>query len=366
MIPEKMDGIGWFTYEVIKRISSSHPEHEFVFIFDRKVSCKFKFPENVKVKVLAPQARLPFLWTIWFQFSLAYYLKRIKADFFLSPEGWIPLKLKIPTLAVIHDLNFEHHPENLIKSHKNYLLKYMPQFVAKADRIATVSEFSKKDIIDSYKVPAEKIDVVYNGVNEIFKPLNEEKKKAVRKRTSNGAEYFIFIGTLHPRKNLDNLFKAFEIFKSANKCPFKLVIVGQKKWWPTELEELYQSLKFKKDIIFTGRLSEEELHELLASAYALSYLPQFEGFGIPLLEAMKCEVPIITSNITAMPEVAGEAAIYCDPFNAEEIAAAMESIVNDSSLSEDLINIGRQRALNFSWDKTAELLWESIQKTINQ
>lgn len=359
-----MDGIGWFSYEVLRRISKNHPEHQFIFIFDRKISSKFIFPENVEVKVLPPQARIPMLWTFWFQYALPFFLKKIKADFFLSPEGWIPLNLKIPSLAVIHDLNFEHHPENIIESHRNYLLKYFPLFVKKASRIATVSQFSKKDISDTYSIPLEKIDVVYNGVNEIFRALDDEKINKIKKKLTNNANYFLFIGSLHPRKNLYNLFKAFDIFRSNWEYPFKLVIAGQKKWWPKELDQLYNSLKSKKDIIFTGRLSEGELHETLAAAYALTYIPQFEGFGIPLLEAMKCEVPIITSNITALPEVAGEAALYCDPFDADDIANAMKTLVNDRTLCRDLVNIGRQRIQQFSWDKTADLLWRSMEKTM--
>ena len=361
-----MDGIGWFTYETVKRMSQNHPEHEFVLIFDRKIPEKFQFSSNVSLKTLSPQARIPILWTTWFQFSLPRFLKKIKADLFISPEGWIPLNLDIPTLVVIHDLNFEHHPENIIPSHRNHLLKYFPKYAEKASRIATVSEFSQQDISECYNVPLEKIDVVYNGVGDKFKPLSREEIKLVQQRISDGSPYFLFVGTLHPRKNLENLFKAFEIFKKENKSSYKLVVAGNKKWWPKKLDRLYQQLNCRNDIIFTGRLSEEELAEVMASAAALTYVPHFEGFGIPLLEAMKSEVPIITSNTSSMPEVAGEAAVYCDPFDVQSIAGAMDQLVSSHTLGIDLVRIGRERVFKFSWDKTAELLWRSVEKTMEK
>lgn len=364
LIPEKMDGIGWFTYETIKRISKKHPEHEFVLIFDRKIPEKFEFGENVTLKSLAPQARIPILWTTWFQFSLPRFLKKIKADVLLSPEGWIPLKLKIPTLAVIHDLNFEHHPENIISSHRNYLLKYFPKFAKTASRIATVSKFSQEDISNTYNIPLEKIDVVYNGVSGKFKPLSGEQIRKIKMRVSNGAPYFIFVGTLHPRKNLKKLFLGFDIFKDQNESTYKLLVAGNKKWWPKSLENLYQTLKYKDDILFAGRLSEDELAETMAAASALTYVPQFEGFGIPLLEAMKSEIPIICSNTSSMPEVAGEAAIYCDPFDEISIAEAMKKLIESPTLRNDLVLIGGERVHKFSWEKTADLLWESIEKTV--
>lgn len=364
LVPEKMDGIGWFTYETIKIISKKHPEHEFVLIFDRKIPEKFEFGQNVILKSLSPQARIPILWTIWFQFSLPRYLKKIKADVLLSPEGWIPLKLNIPSLAVIHDLNFEHHPENIIPSHRKYLLKYFPKFARTANRIATVSKFSKEDIANTYNIPPEKVDVVYNGVSEKFQPLPSEEIKKTRKEISDGAPYFIFVGTLHPRKNLENLFKAFELFKQRQESSYKLVVAGNKKWWPKKLENLYRNLNFQKDIIFTGRLSEEGLAKAMAAATALIYVPHFEGFGIPILEAMKSEIPIICSNTSSMPEVAGEAAVYCDPFDEFSIEEAMKKLIESPTLRNDLVLIGCERVHKFSWEKTADLLWESLEKTM--
>ena len=365
LVPEKMDGIARFSFETLRIIAKEHPEVNFTFIFDRKVNqSTFSFPENVNFVSINPPARHPLLWYIWFEISLKKYINNHNFDLFLSPEGWIPPKLNCKSLAVIHDLNFEHNPENIIWSHRKYLLYFFPKFAKRATRIATVSEYSKNDLVKTYNIPAALIDVVYNGANEIFKPaLAEEITEFKRKNTSN-SNFFIFIGTIHPRKNLEHLLLAFNTFKKRSTTSVKLLIVGNKKWWPNELERTYQSLQFKGEVVFMGRLADRELSIALSGALALTYLPYFEGFGIPILEAFQSETAVITSNVTSMPEVAADAAILCDPENVEDIASAMLLIEKNGTKRDDLIEKGKVRQRYFSWQKSADLLWNSIQKTM--
>ena len=366
LVPEKMDGIGRFTFETLQRICNNNPEVKFDFIFDRKPSSEFKFSENVRLISLSPPARHPILWVIWFEYRLKNYINSNNFDLFLSPEGWIPPNLNCPSLGVIHDLNFAHHPENIIFSHRKYLQYFFPKFANRANRIATVSEFSKKDIIETYNISPEKIDVVYNGANEIFKPLSIEKQVKVRATFSNEKPYFIFIGTLHPRKNIDHLLLAFDDFKSTVHSDVQLLIVGNRKWWPAKVESIYQKMKFKDNVHFLGRQSDENLAQLLASAEALTYLPYFEGFGIPILEAFQCEVPVITSAVSSMPEVAKDAALLAQPTDVGGISEKMRLIIENDELKKRLIQKGAQRAKDFSWNKTADLLWQSILKTLGK
>jgi glycosyltransferase involved in cell wall biosynthesis len=360
-----MDGIGQFTFESFKHIVKNNPSINFVFIFDREPHPDFIFADNIEVKVIGPQARHPLLYKIWYQYSLHRLLKRINADIFIGTDGMIPLKTRTKTLNVIHDLNFEHHPEHLPLSLRRFYCKYFPKFAKNANRIATVSEFSKKDIISKYNVEDSKIDVVYNGSNENFKPISREEINLALSKYSQGKPFFLFVGTLHPRKNLINLFKAFDQLKSISNSDFKLLIVGKKMWWTKEIKTAYQQLEFINDIIFTGRVGEKELCEITASAYALTYVPFFEGFGIPLVEAMSCGVPIITSNITSMPEVVEDAGMLVDPFSVEDITKAMLKIVRDEKLRNELAEKSMEQAKKFSWERTADLLWSSILKTIN-
>jgi glycosyltransferase involved in cell wall biosynthesis len=365
LLKDKMDGIGQFTFESFKHIVINNPSHDFVFIFDRQPDSNFIFAKNIEIKVVRPQARHPFLYKIWYQYTLKNLLKKINADIFVGTDGMIPLKTSTKTLSVIHDLNFVHHPEYLPKTYRNFYCQYFPLFAKKTDRIATVSAFSKQDIINTYKISEHKIDVVYNGSNENFKPITEEEKNLIQQKYTRSLPYFLFIGTLHPRKNLVNLFKAFDEFKKQTQSDFKLLIVGKKMWWTTEIENVFNQLEFKNDIIFPGRVNEENLYKITASAFALTYVPIFEGFGIPLVEAMSCGVPVITSNITSMPEVVEDAGILVNPFSVNDITSAMISISSNSELRNQLIEKSLLQAKKFSWKKTGDLLWESILKTIN-
>jgi glycosyltransferase involved in cell wall biosynthesis len=165
---------------------------------------------------------------------------------------------------------------------------------------------------------------------------------------------------------LANLFRAFDKFKDVDKNSVKLIIVGSKKWWKGEIEDTYNSMKHKDEVILLGRVEPDELGKLLSSALALTYVSFFEGFGIPILESFYAETPVITSKTTSMPEVAGDAALLVDPFSIDEIAEAMNEISNNKDLRKQLIEKGKIRRNNFSWDLSANNLWNSIQKTINQ
>ena len=366
LVPDKMDGIARFSYETLQLITAAHPEVQFTFIFDRKVDHEsFQFPKNVDFVSIGPPARHPILWYIWFEKSLKNYINTNKFDLFLSPEGWVPPKLNCKSLAVMHDLNFEHYPENIIWSHRKYLLHYFPKFAKRATRIATVSKYSKKDIENCYHIPSNQIDVVYNGANDVFKPATRKEKIAFKEEHTSNSDFFIFIGTIHPRKNLEHLLLAFDKFKAGDQNKVKLLVVGNKKWWPKELERTFQSMKFKQEVYFMGRLTDEELSKALASSLALTYLPYFEGFGIPILEAFQAETAVITSTVTSMPEVAADAAILCDPKNVEEIANATQLIASQPEKRAALIEKGKLRKNDFSWQKSADLLWSSIEKTLN-
>ena len=362
LIRNRLEGIGWFTFETLKRITLNHPEHEFIFLFDRPYNREFIFADNVTPVVIHIQARHPVLWYLFFEWGVARTLKKYKADLFLSTDGWVSLKTKVPTINVIHDLNFVHYPEFIKPLVRLYYKKYFKLFAQKPIRLATVSEYTKNDIIKNYGVDAEKIDVVYNGSSSLYTPLTEKKKKEIKEQFSGDAPYFIYIGAIHYRKNLTGLFKAFDLFKSRNQTNHKLVIVGAKKWWKGEIEKVYNDMLFNEDVIFLGRLETLELNHVLSSAEALMYISFFEGFGIPIIEAFNAGTPVITSNTTSMPEVAGDAAEYVDPFSIESITEAMEKVATNKNHRLELIKKGFKQKEKFSWDITAQKLWNTIEK----
>lgn len=360
-----MEGFGWYTYETVSRIVKNHPEHQFIFLFDRPFDKKFIFAENVEAHHIGLPARHPILFYFWFEHAVTKALKKYKADIFLSPDGYLSLKTDVPSVAVMHDLNFEHHPEDLPKKILNYYKKYFPKFSKKASRIVTVSEFSKRDIVKTYQISPDKIDVGYNGANESLIPLSDEKINNFREKLTGGLPYFIFIGALTPRKNLARLFSAFDLYYEKSEIKFPLVVVGEKYFWKKDIQEAFDKMKYKEKVIFTGHLQANELHLTLGSALALAYVSYFEGFGIPLVEAMRCEVPILTANKTSLPEVAGEAAIYCDPFSIDSISDGLLKLANDESLRKSLIEKGKTRSKHFSWNHTSEIVWEALMKVKN-
>lgn len=361
LLPGKMEGFGWYTYEISKRLVEQHPEHEFVFFFDRPFDPKFIFGKNVTPVVLFPPARHPFLFYIWFEISLKRALKKNKIDVFFSPDGYMSLGSSIPQIAVIHDINYEHYPKDVPFSARVYLQKFFPLFANKANKIITVSEYSKQDIAKTYEIPLEKIRVAWNGASDVFKPLGDSKKQLIRSSITNGIPYFLFVGALHPRKNVKRLIEAFIQFKHITGSEMYLVIVGESLWknnaFKLEVPDSIQS-----QIHFTGHISLEKLAEIMAAAFAFTYIPYFEGFGIPLVEAMKCGTPIISGDRTSLPEVAGDAALYCDPFSVKDIAEKMIELSSNENLRSDLREKGLKRSEFFDWNSSAQVVWEEIQK----
>jgi glycosyltransferase involved in cell wall biosynthesis len=362
LLPGKLEGLGWFTYETLKRITQDHPEHDFIFIFDRHYSDEFIFSDNITPVVAFPPARHPILWYLFFDWGIPKVLKKYKADLFLSPDGWLSLRTNVPSLPVIHDLNFFYNPQWITPLTRIYFNYFFPRFVKKAARIGTVSEFSKNDISTRFNIAPDNIDVYYNGSNESLHPIDDKIKAKVRSRYTNGKPYFLFLGLIHPRKNLDNIMLAYNEFRKKNDEEIKLLVVGSNKYQSAGTTQIYEKSNYRNDIIFTGRLPDEELNDIIASSLALVYASLFEGFGIPILEAMRCEVPVITSNVSSMPEVAGDAALLVDPASVTSISDAMLRISKDEVLQKDLIHKGQNQIQRFGWDLTAELLWQSIEK----
>lgn len=332
-------------------------------MFDRKFDPSFVFAKNITPVIIRPPARHPILFKIWFNRSVTRALKKIGADIFLSPDGFLSLKTSIPQIAVIHDLNFEHYPEDLPKSYMKYYKKYFPLFAKKAARIITVSEFSKKDISNQYAISLNKIEVTYNGVGENFSPSDISVIQSTQMKFSEGKPYLVYVGALHARKNIERMLLAFDRFKKNTNSEYKMLIVGEKIWKNTKFESTLENLYYKNDIIFTGRLASSDLNKVIGSSNGLVYVSYFEGFGIPIIEAMKCEVPVITSDVTCMPEIAGNAAILVDPFSVNSISKGMAGILDKEKYAK-YVQLGKKRVMYFSWDKSAKIVWRCIEDVL--
>lgn len=362
VLKDQVEGCGYFVQESFRIIAAAHPEHQFCFIFDRPQEPLPHFPANTRFMHIGPPARHPLLWRIWFDLRIPQLLRRIKADVFVSPDGYASLTTRVPQCLVVHDLGFLHYPDAYKKSHVGYMRRLTPRFIRKAAQLATVSQFSKNDIIKQYGTEPQKIDVVYNGVKEVFHPIDPSERQQLRDKFTAGHDFFIYVGALQPRKNLINLLKAFSIFKKRQQSNMKLVLTGRLAWKNEAFLEKLSSYKYKDDVVLTHYLDEDTLARLLASAYALVYPSLFEGFGVPVLEALRSGVPALTSKDSPMQEIAGAAGLYFDPNDHQDMADQLMRIYKDESLRQRMVEEGLKRAQEYSWQRTAGLLWDSVLK----
>jgi glycosyltransferase involved in cell wall biosynthesis len=358
------DGIGYFTINTISAMIRNYPEANFLILCDKNFKENYFNFENVTLHYIFPSLRHPVLYFFYMEIILPLFLKRYKPDVFVSADGFLSLTANTIQIPIIYDINFEHKPKDLKLQNRLYFRFFFKRFARKAARIATISEYSKQDIAQFYEIDPSRIDNVSCGINSNFFVRQQTEIEDTKKKWSAGKSYFFFVGSMHPRKNIRRLIEAFNLFKEASNSDLKLLLAGSILWSKSEIEDAYNNSPYKQDILFPGRLSDDDLQKVLGAAFALAFVPLFEGFGLPIVEAMKSGVPVISSNVTSMPEVAGPAAIYVDPLSIDSIAKAMTTIYEDENLRKSLIEKGEQRQQLFSWEKTANLLWQCILKSI--
>lgn len=365
LLPRKLEGISRFGFEILKRVVAAHPEVQFTFIFDRPFDPVYIVGENVKPVVVPPPARHPLLWHAWFHVMVPQLLSRLKPDVFFSPELYLTNHKHIPQVPVIHDIGFEHNPDEVSGWASRYLLKYTPRYARRAAHILTVSDFCREDIAIRYGIDREKITIAYNAAHARFVPIPEAEKLKARKKYSEGVPYFHFVGTIQPRKNIENLLQGFDLFKIRTGHPMKLLIVGKRGWNYHEAAKVYETMEYRDDVIFTGFIPDEELGPVYAASEGLCLVSWLEGFGIPVVEAMHAGTPVICSNRTALPEIAGDAALKVPPDSAEAISDAMTLLAFNETVRNDLIKKGLIQTEKFSWEESSDIVWKVLSKYLH-
>ena len=363
LLKDRIEGVARYIFEISSRMAASNPEDHFYYFFDRKFDTQFITSDNITPVIIPPQSRHPILWNIWFQYQLPRYLKKYKIDVLFTGETYLPRNTKTPSVIVSHDLAYKHYPEQIPNSVLRYYDKNFEKNHEKADAIIAVSDATKQDIIMQYGTAPEKITVVHNASPKGFKKLYREEKNQVLEKLTGGDPYFVYLGSFHPRKNIKQLISAFELFKVKTNSKYKLVLLGRWAWKTEEIKQKIEQSRYTDDIIVRQE-SREAIFKFVAAAEALLYVSLFEGFGIPVLEGFSAGVPVITSNLSSMPEVAGDAALLVDPKNAEDIADAMVQVSSNPQLATTLIEKGTKRLDLFSWDTSAAKTYSILKKLV--
>jgi glycosyltransferase involved in cell wall biosynthesis len=273
----------------------------------------------------------------------------------------LPLR-GVPTVLTVHDLIFRHLPQYHKRLNRWYLNLALPHYCQRANHIIAVSEYTRQDLITSYGLSPKKITVILEAADPRFMPQTEASIKTMRAQYGLPERYLLFVSTLEPRKNLTRLLAAWEPLYAASDAP-PLVIAGKRGWLYDEFFAALERSPSKSGVLLPGYIADEDLPALYAGAEVFLFPSLYEGFGLPVLEAMACGTPVICSNSSSLPEVAGDAAVLVDPYDTEALRASLSQVLQSSSLQETMRIEGLAQAARFSWDRTARETLSVYRKT---
>jgi glycosyltransferase involved in cell wall biosynthesis len=338
-------GVSTYTLELLKYFSTeAHASRRFI-IYLRKRPIADMPPESEYFSYRIVKG--PFFWSQIF-LPIHLYLYR-DIDVFFATAHYVPRFCPIPQVVTIHDLSFLLYPEEFRKKDLYQLTRWTAYSLQKASHIIAVSKTTKKDLINWYQIPEERISMIYNG----FDAEKEQSESDITHLHLKRQQYLLYLGTLQPRKNITTLIQAFTLMKDrlGETRDFKLVIAGKKGWLTGGIELSAKTSKYKNDIIMTGYVSNATQRDLYEGAFAYVLPSRYEGFGIPVLEAMSRGCPVIASGTSSLPEIGGDAALYFPPENPQELYEELEKLIHSSTLRDQLIAKGKKRVQEFSWEQ---------------
>ena len=359
LVGQRLEGMGLYTLEVLKQLLARRPSDDFLLVCDRPGPLP-DLPRAVERVTVGPPARHPLLFWAWFELSVPRALRRWGAEAFVSLENFCSLRAPTPTLLVVHDLAYRHVPQGVSPLVLAYYRRYMPRFVRRAEALVTVSEATRRDVSEAFGVPADRIAVAYNGVRARFGRLSPKRVADVRQRLTGGAPYFVYVGAVHTRKNVDGLVRAFTRFKAGTGLPHRLVIAGRMAWQTGPVAEAIAASPVREHVVATGYLEEDELGEVIGAADALALVSLFEGFGVPVVEAFACGVPVLVSDRSSLPEVAGPGGLTVDPTDEGAVARGLARLATNDDLRRRLAEAAARHAERFTWARAGEVVSAQI------
>jgi len=348
-------GVGSYVFNLIKNLSIIDHDNQYVLFYCSHLDIKDKILKlenpNFESRIIRfPTKIMKLLWATVGLPKVDWMVGEV--DLYHSSAFYLNAQSQGKSLLTIHDLNFLALPKFTLWSGRWHYAFKIKDYAQKADAIMAVSQSSKNEIIKHLKIPEEKIYVVYEGCSQVFRPLPEsEEIQETKEKYNIKGDFIFYVGTLEPRKNLKGLIQAYA--QSRAKDDFLLVLAGGKGWKYKDIFRLVRKSKLEERVVFTGYVPDSDLPALYSSASLFVYPSFYEGFGLPPLEAMACGIPVIVSHTTSLPEVVGDAGIYVDPFDIEQISFSIDTVLSDTRLCQTLREKGLKRAKLFSWEKTA-------------
>ncbi len=346
--------------DCFEMMAANQPEHEFIFIAEKEFEEQKNSLQNVKRIILFQQSANPLFWKLWYNYKLPSLLKKVKAAVFISADGICSLRTNLPQYLFVNDLVFLHHPEWYSKRYLRFIKSNSVGSLQQAKNVFTFSNVLKNEIVQQYSVAENKITVVPATSGKKYKPVSQRTREQVKEKYTDGKEYFLFSGAIHPRSSLVNLLKAFSLFKKRQKSNIQLIIASKNNSDDAAFVESLKLYKYRNEVILIPGINEELLQKITASAYACINISPLHNDIVSLLNAMQCEVPVIAGNFHIAIEILGDAALFVNSSLPENIAEKLMLLYKDENKRTDLIKKGIEQSTKYSLTETADVLWKNI------
>ncbi|MCF6402182.1 glycosyltransferase [Chitinophaga filiformis] len=323
--------------DLLSGISRSHPEHHFIFFFDQTPPANLQWPENVSTVVVPARGHRNWQQYLWLEWKLVSAIKKQQLDLFLGMDGQIPLRSKVPAHLVISDTGFLHGVAGIPASRQRFLKKNLARYIAHAKKVIVLSHTLEQDVLQQAPDAAAKLRVLLPAVDSSYRSLEWEDREEVKSTYAGRVEYFVAVGSIHPKNNLMPLLKAFSALKRRLHSNMKLLLVGSETAAGAEIIGSLPSYKYRNDVVLIPDADQATLGAIVAGAYALVYTTRFAGVAMPVYAAMQCAVPVIALEGAAAREAGGDAVLYADPENLEDLADKMCLLYKDEELRSRLL-----------------------------
>ena len=366
LVDQPLEGLARYTLEVLRELLRQRPTDDFLLLCDRAGALP-PLPRAVERVDVHPPARHPVLFYAWFEWGVPRALRQWGAEAFVSLDNFCSLRTSVPTVFAVHDLAYRHEPAGVNRVQLAYYRYFMPRFVARAERVVAVSTYTRDDLVAAFGLPPKPVAIAYNGVRARFRPAPAPARAHTRDRYTDGAPYFLYTGSVHPRKNVDGLVRAFSRFCArAPELPHHLVLAGRLAWRARAVTEAIASSPVRDRIHALGFVPDAELGHLVAAAEVQCLVSRFEGFGVPIVEAFTCGVPALVSDRSSLPEVAGPGGLLVDPDDDEAMATGLLQLARDPELRQVLAKAGQAHARRFTWAAAGAIVSQAIDEATGQ